>query len=190
MAPTELTAPASIRPARPEEIDRLIEIEAAAATLFPPERLPGGPSTLSGEALREACDSGWLWVVEADAHPVGFAAARGQSGCLHLLELDVDPAYGRRGLGRRLLQHVLRQASQLGFRAVTLTTFADLPWNGPFYESLGFQALPEHDLPPHLADALAQERAAGLSRRTAMRFTAPNHSRACNRDRQTNTNLL
>jgi hypothetical protein len=45
---------------------------------------------------------------------------------------------------------------------VTLTTYADVPWNGPWYARHGFAELAE--LTPELARLRAAERAAGLDR--------------------------
>jgi hypothetical protein len=56
--------------------------------------------------------------------------------------------------------------------ALTLTTFRDVAWNGPFYQRLGFEELAAHDLSPDLAQILAHEAARGLpgDRRCAMRL--------------------
>ena len=32
----------------------------------------------------------------------------------------------------------MREAWLLGYERLSLTTYRDLPWNGPFYRSLGF----------------------------------------------------
>ena len=55
--------------------------------------------------------------------------------------------------------------------AVTLTTFSDIAWNGPFYRRNGFEDLQEEELTEGLRAVLDAERAAGLpmTRRGAMR---------------------
>ena len=45
---------------------------------------------------------------------------------------------------------------------MTLTTFRDVPWNGPYYARLGWSTLHAADLPPGLAAARQQERDLGL----------------------------
>jgi hypothetical protein len=45
---------------------------------------------------------------------------------------------------------------------MTLTTFRDVPWNGPYYTRLGWSALPAADLPPELAAARQHERDLGF----------------------------
>jgi ribosomal protein S18 acetylase RimI-like enzyme len=88
----------------------------------------------------------------------------------HLDELAVTPAHGRRGVGRALVDEVLAWSAARGLPSVTLTTFRDVPWNGPYYEKLGFEAVTE--LTPALQTLLDQgERRWGLdpSLRVVMR---------------------
>lgn len=53
-------------------------------------------------------------------------------------------------------------AQERGYDRMTLTTFRDVPFNGPFYESLGWQILPADGLTPDLAAARQEEADAGL----------------------------
>ena len=46
--------------------------------------------------------------------------------------------------------------------ALTLTTFDDIPWNGPYYERLGFRRLDEAELSPALQSIRQAEVDAGL----------------------------
>jgi predicted N-acetyltransferase YhbS len=87
---------------------------------------------------------------------------------LHLAGLAVHPDFGRRGIGAALVQRVLQIARDRALAGVILTTFDDLPWNGPFYRRLGFRVLAERDLSPFLAATLQRERAAGMQERVAM----------------------
>jgi GNAT superfamily N-acetyltransferase len=50
----------------------------------------------------------------------------------------VIPGHARQGLGRVLLDHACEWARGNGLKAVTLTTFANIPWNAPNYERCGF----------------------------------------------------
>lgn len=51
-----------------------------------------------------------------------------------------------------------------GYDRITLTTFRDVPFNGPFYASLGWRALADDDLTPGLVAVRREERRAGLDR--------------------------
>lgn len=162
-----------VRPAEAEHVDRLPDIERAAATRFGdslPESVIAHVSPVDGlEAARRA---GLLWVaLEPSGHPVGFAVASTCGQRVHLDELDVLPQHGRRGIGTALVEAVENHALEGDYTEITLTTFRDVPWNAPFYARLGFDVVPAHELDGDLARRLECEVALGLdcSRRVAMR---------------------
>ncbi|MBT2865795.1 GNAT family N-acetyltransferase [Chromobacterium violaceum] len=159
-----------IRPPEAAELPLLARIERRAARLFSPEDLPSALSehTLPAGMLSDARDAGLLWVADSGGQPIGFALAQMLDGQLHLAEMDVDPSHARRGIGSALLRHTLAQAGLRACAAVTLTTFAHLPWNAPFYRRHGFLAF-EPPAGSALADQLRAEAAAGLRNRVAMR---------------------
>jgi len=66
------------------------------------------------------------------------------------------------------LRTALQAAIACGLPSVTLTTFLNIPWNAPFYESLGFRGISTSDMPARLAEVLAGEAARGLTDRCAM----------------------
>jgi GNAT superfamily N-acetyltransferase len=108
----------------------------------------------------------------ADDVPVGFAHVELiERDAVHLEEIDVHPDHGRRGLGARLIRQVCRWAVSNGYRAVTLTTFRDVPWNLPFYERLGFDVVPPDQVSASLRAIVEDETRRGLdrSRRVVMK---------------------
>lgn len=109
-----------------------------------------------------------LWVAEGGGGVVGFALGHVVDGAGHLDELDVLPAFGRRGIGRALVEQVGRWAMELGFPALTLSTLPEVPWNAPFYERLGFRVLDERALTPGLAAIRERELAFPLCRGRVM----------------------
>lgn len=162
----------AIRPARPDDLPALPAIERAAASIFRTTQFAFVTDfPLASEALHP--DHEQIWVaVTADDRPVGFVLAHPLDGCVYLHELDVHPDHARRGLGRRLVAAVATWGRQTGAAAVTLATFRDIPWNGPFYASLGFRPLPEDNLGPGLR-AIRQAEADGgmpVEHRTYMRL--------------------
>ena len=122
--------------------------------------------TTSEQDLREAQAQKRLWVALAGDSPVGFAHVElREPRAAHLEELDVHPDHGRRGLGRRLVAAVCEWASNAGIGAVTLTTFRDVPWNMPFYSTLGFEEVPSRELSAELVSVVQDEtRAASIPR--------------------------
>lgn len=156
-----------------EHLPFLPGIEDAAGGLFALEDLPepARSTSLSSKEFESALKRELLWVVvgEGTDFPVAFLMAGVLDGCLHIVEVDVHPDHGRRGVGSCLLDHVLGVARQSGFEAVTLTTFEHLAWNAPFYARHGFQAVRADELSEGLARVLEKESALGMRRRIAMR---------------------
>ncbi|WP_078874601.1 GNAT family N-acetyltransferase [Streptomyces sp. NRRL F-5053] len=161
-----------IRAGQDGEFAALQEIERAAGQCFRDVGMaaiaddePPGDRMLRGYAR-----AGGLWVVddEEDAGdrtgPVAYALTEPVDGCLHIEQISVHPSRSRRGIGRRLLDHLDRRAAADGLPALTLTTFADVPWNGPYYRRLGFRELPEETLPPGLRRIRRSEQEHGLDR--------------------------
>lgn len=117
------------------------------------------------ELLASCQEAGRLWVV-TDAHdrPVGFLVTRLVDDCLHVEQVSVDPVKARRGLGRALLDFAAEQAAADGLPAMTLTTFAEVPWNAPYYLRCGFRVLDDAEVTPGLRAIRQREAAAGVDR--------------------------
>jgi GNAT superfamily N-acetyltransferase len=159
----------TIRPAQDDDLDLLPEIERQAARLFanytgdPGIPLDQQAEGNSIETFRTAAKSGRLWVAsDSNDQAVGFALVTEIDGLAHLEELDVLPQYGRNGLGSALVERVCSWATAARVPAVTLSTFRDVPWNGPFYRRRGFRVLDRSELSPGLLRIVAMERAKGL----------------------------
>lgn len=103
------------------------------------------------------------WLAELpDGEPVGFLAARPEETALHIYEISVHIDHQKRGVGRALIVHAENHARSLGLSELTLTTFKHVPWNAPFYESLGFEIRPEAECGQRLSSLIQGERSAGL----------------------------
>lgn len=107
----------------------------------------------------------------AAGQPVGFILTEPLDDALFIVEVAVHRARQQQGIGRMLLERVIESARQMGYPAVTLTTFREVPWNAPFYTRLGFAMLDELTLPAGLAAKREQETRHGLppESRCAMR---------------------
>lgn len=141
-----------LRPARLADLAALPEIERAAGEMFRPigmafvadDELP------SAAELRPYVDAGRAWVVDVGGELAGYLITELVDGCAHLEQVSVDPRFGRRGLGAALIEHLAQWASGQGLPAITLTTYRDVPWNGPYYAARGFRWLREDELTPGL----------------------------------------
>lgn len=174
-----MTGEMILRLARPEDLPRLPEIEASAATLFRDE----GLEVFAGETDETPIDftpaevwapmiaEGLLWVMSEPNRPAGaFLAARIEENRLHILEFDVHREHQAQGLGRRLLAFAIEEARRRGLAGLSLTTFRDAPWNAPFYASVGFVIVEGKEARGCLQAYLDREAARGLdpARRCAM----------------------
>ncbi len=136
--PVDVTPP--IRTVRPEELALLPAIEAAADTVFEP--LGIGP--LPGPGAVEDFAAALVVLVAGDP-PVGLCridalpGVGGATAGAHLEQLSVHPDHARHGLGRALLRAGCAWAAAHGYPELTLATYRDVPWNGPFYASEGFR---------------------------------------------------
>ncbi|WP_229904448.1 GNAT family N-acetyltransferase [Lentzea cavernae] len=143
-----------IRLAQPAELPYLQQIEIASGEPFRdagmPEIADDDPMSLEDLAEHE------VWVaIGAEGVPVAFIAIGDVDGATHVHQVSVHPSHARQGIGAALIEHVTRSE-----RAVTLTTFRDVPWNAPYYERLGFQVVA--DTSPGLAEIMREEASRGL----------------------------
>ena len=163
----------SLRLARVSDAEAMPAIERAAATLFAgdPDLASIDPDdTWDVPDLERLIRRGHCLVAHVGEAMAGFLVAQPFSRELHIWELDVAPAFQRRGIGAGLVRAAQIDARNTGFRALTLTTFRDLEWNAPFYARLGFEEVTALDAHPRLAGELANEVDDGLpaDRRCAM----------------------
>jgi GNAT superfamily N-acetyltransferase len=131
----------SIRLARPDDLGKLGAVERSAASVFRGvdlEWLADG-GTMDPVVLETLCQGRTLWVaIDERDEPVGFLAAHELDGHFYIAELSVAASHQRRGIGARLVGTAIEHGSRPGIGAITLTTYRDLSWNGPFYAQLGF----------------------------------------------------
>lgn len=165
-----------IRPARFDEYDLLPDIERSAARRFVAHGLAeiADEEPTDPEFIASVGAFGGVFVAALadDDVPIGFILVGLLDRAAHIYEVSVSEEHGRRGLGRRLIDEASRFAGAEGVSAVTLSTFRDIPWNGPLYEQLGFRYLDRSEWTPALFLLHRAEVEQGLpaSRRAFMRF--------------------
>lgn len=134
-------------------------IEAAADALFDgvvvlPASPPGRAATLAARGFA-------LVAVDANERILGFAHVLEFDARFHLEQLSVHPDAQRQGLGAALLAAAEDGVRARGASVVTLRTFADVPWNAPFYRRHGYV---DAELPVALTPLLEAEERLGLLR--------------------------
>ncbi|OLR91139.1 hypothetical protein BJP25_28585 [Actinokineospora bangkokensis] len=184
-----------IRQAVPADFPRLREVEVLAGAAFRDVGMAwvAEDEPPSAEVLGRFAAAGRAWVCEvarAGGHDTagvggqgtavvggrGTAAAGGQGtvgayllaervdGRVHVAQVSVDPAYRGMRLGAALIDHVDDGGG------ITLTTFADVPWNAPHYRRLGFRVV---EATGGLALVVRREAALGLDPATRVCMIRP-----------------
>jgi GNAT superfamily N-acetyltransferase len=167
--------PGAVRAARDDDLPALRSIERAAGrsfarlgmTLVAEDEPP--PIEELGAYHRE----GRAWVrTDGDDRPVAYLLGDEVDGCAHLEQVTVHPDWAHRRLGQQLLERLRAWATERHLPAITLTTFTDVPWNGPYYQRLGFRVVDEAQLTPGLRRIRSSEADRGLDAwpRAAMRL--------------------
>lgn len=157
-----------------EDLKFLPEIEKRSGRLFREIGMDAvaDDDPPSDEEFLSFHDSGLLWVIaEKSAQPAGFLAAKILDGCAYLHQISVDPEFQGGGLGRRLIEEFCTWAKGRGYPLVTLSTFRNVPWNGPYYARLGFKEAASKDLGPqhHLVQQHEQEDGLDVTQRCFMK---------------------
>ena len=159
-----------IRAAAEADIAVLRDVERAAGRCFRAIGMAeiADDEPPSAEVLRTFIAAGSAWVAvdgwPADTPPVAYLVAERVDAALHIEQVSVHPDAARRGIGRALIEHLAAYAAGQGIAALTLTTFADVPWNAPYYERCGFRRLADAELSPGLVAIRRREAEHGLDR--------------------------
>jgi GNAT superfamily N-acetyltransferase len=132
-------------------------IEQSADTAFERAGIGPLPPCASTAELEGA-----LAILVAGSPAVGFARIEQVGGAAHLEQLSVHPDAAGEGVGTELLSAACDWSRRHGFRKITLLTFRDVAWNGPFYERNGFAVAAEPS--PPLRELVEHERQLGLER--------------------------
>lgn len=153
-----------VRPAVAADIGSLGPIEVAAGRRF----LEVGMASVAADdppddaTYADAVADGRVWVAELDGRVVGYAWAIDLDGQPHLEQLSVLPDLNGQGLGTALIDVVCRWAERRGARSLTLSTFRDVPFNGPFYRGRGFEDVPATEYGDRFVDLRNHEAELGL----------------------------
>ena len=154
-----------IRRAGVQDLTRLQDIERAAGAPFRGVGMAAiaddDPPTL--ENLRAYQAAGRAWVAsEDDDVPVAYLLVDVVDDAAHVEQVSVHPDYARCGVGRELIETAAQWACEQGLQAVTLTTFAEVAWNAPYYTRLGFKVIEDGHAGPELQALRRHEREKGL----------------------------
>ena len=165
----------TVRPARADDLGALVRIELAAGAAFRDLGMDAVADDDPGsvEDLAPYAQSGRAFVAaDAEDWPIGYLLLDLVDGAAHIEQVSVHPDHARKGIGRALIERASVWARGHGLDALTLTAYREVPWNGPYYERLGFAYLTTEQETPGLQAIRERERKRGLDRwpRACMRL--------------------
>jgi GNAT superfamily N-acetyltransferase len=164
-----------IRAANDQDACLLPDIERSSGEIF--RQSPGlewiaDDAVQSQEQHRALIADGIALVAEAQGAGIAaFLNGEVAPDALHIWQIAVHRDQQRHGIGRKLIEAAQQFAIDHGIKALTLTTFRNVPWNEPYYRRLGFVTLDSVELDPRLEAILRSEEQAGMpiAQRCAMR---------------------
>ena len=156
-----------IRQARPDDLPELREVERAAGSLFRDIGMTAvaddEPPTIAELTAFQADGRAWVYTDTGD-RPVAYLLVDVVDGEAHIEQVSVRPSHARRGIGKQLIEVAREWAVAHELPALSLTTYAEVPWNGPYYARLGFEVVPPSLLSDGLRAIRAIEAAKGLDK--------------------------
>ncbi len=150
-----------IRAAVPDDIPLLGPIEAAADLLVVGAGHPEFTGTISDSDAAIGVAEGRITVAELGGTVLGWIHVGRLAGELYVDQVSVHPDHHRRGIGSRLMRHVIAEARDANEDSIILDTQSDVPWNQPWYEQLGFVVVPPEEWTKAMTDVAAPQAASG-----------------------------
>ena len=162
----------TIRPATANDLQRLVDVEVEAGQRFHAVGMSKVAAHVPDIAdLSEAVAAEHAWVAAFEGEIAGYITVELIDGNAHIAQVSVAPKFAGRRIGQAMIEFVEAWARTAGCPAITLTTFRDVPWNGPYYQRLGYEVLADSQIGPELARTMAHEASLpgiDASRRCAM----------------------
>ena len=157
---------------RASQAAQLQQIELAAGARFRDVGMAdiADHDPTSTAVFEDRAAAGQLLVAHDDAGAIaGFLIWSAKDGMAYIEEVAVHTVNAGHRVGVQLIDR-LAQDARGRFPAITLSTFRDVPWNGPYYAKLGFEEFPYDQAGPDHAQSWQDQADNGLdmSRRLFM----------------------
>ncbi|WP_102222837.1 GNAT family N-acetyltransferase [Acidimangrovimonas sediminis] len=100
---------------------------------------PSSMHDLDAAAIEAQAETGEVWVLEEDNHPVACVFLTPREGALYIGKLTVATSHRGRGLARRLVEAAQGRAQALGLPLLELQSRIELVENHAAFASMGFE---------------------------------------------------
>lgn len=144
------------------EVVRVIEREAGQRFLSTEFARHASDEPDDAFTLKARIDAGELIVACESSSPIAFVMFCVIGADVYVEEIDVLPSHAGRRIGAALLDRVACLGRERGLKALILSTFRDVPFNGPYYQRIGFYGLEDAELSPALLAIRAEHSQKGL----------------------------
>jgi GNAT superfamily N-acetyltransferase len=169
MARIDVTNTYTIRDASTKDIPPLCAIGNAAVTKFGsiPElaHLVGtGEDTAMSKKIKQSLDRGRIFVAEHEGQAIGFLGTFDMDSTIYIAEISVHPDFNGKGVGGMLMEAVFAWARKRALEKgdavarVSLTTYVEVSWNGPWYQRKGFREVDAASIGPEHAEKMRYDR--------------------------------
>jgi len=143
----------SIRPARIDELDRLLDIIRAATRHMESQGIHQWDDIYPDRAtLQKDVEKQHMQVIEIDGHIAGMVSINDEQvpeyqdvqwhypgRALVVHRLTIEPSHQRRGLAACLMEFVERTAENQGYDTIRFDAFTENPVATALYEHLGYE---------------------------------------------------
>ena len=154
-----------IRLGSADEIHKVAPLEQAAAEAYRTIGMDAiaDDAPIPESVLLEAAEEQRFWVAVEYGVLKAYLLGDFLPQSLHIDQVTVHPDASRRGLGALMIESVSADPRAKERGLITLTSFANVPWNAPYYERIGFIDIDRKDWPEGVAEKVAAEEEKGLA---------------------------
>lgn len=154
-----------IRLASADEIHKVAPLERAAAEVFRTIGMDAvaDDAPITETTLLQAVEEQRLWFAVEYGVLKAYLLGDFLPQSLHIDQVTVHPDASRRGLGALMIESVSADPRSKERGLLTLTSFANVPWNAPYYERIGFLDIAESDWPEGVAEKVAAEQGTDMA---------------------------
>jgi GNAT superfamily N-acetyltransferase len=183
MAITNTPNTYTIRDATAADIPTLCALGTAAVAKFATipslaYLVPTGEDTAMSRKVRQSLDNGRIFIAEHQNQPIGFLGSFEMDATTYVAEISVHPDFNGKGVGALLLKAVCAWAREKAVERgeasarVTLTTYEQVAWNGPWYQRRGFKVVDAGTIGPEHVEKMRYDR-------EERDLNRPGYSRCC-----------
>lgn len=154
-----------IRLGSADEIHKVAPLELAAAEAFREIGMDAvaDDEPLSESVLIQAAEERRFWVAVEYGVLKAYLVGDFLPQSLHVDQVTVHPDASRRGLGALMIESVSADPRSNERGRITLTSFANVPWNAPYYERIGFVEIAREDWPEGVAEKVDAEQGTSIA---------------------------